>query len=166
MRASSTWVSGGRSAFSWNAPAVGELVVVLPKDWQGASAGEKLYRARTTRDGKRKPVTAAPPAGDARPALIRRRALPRVQPDFRAALNRYAGKTLVLEGRRGTLITLSDGGAAIHIADGFTSRALVLVFADARQVSGIGEGAQFRFRCTVEGFDHLYVQMKDCSIVR
>ena len=65
-----------------------------------------------------------------------------------------------------TLITLSDGGAAIHIADGFTSRALVLVFADARQVSGISEGAQFRFRCTVQGFDYLYVQLKDCSIVR
>ena len=155
----------GRSAFTWSAPAVNELVILLPKDWQGAGVGEKLYRARMTRDGKRKPATAAP-AGDAGPVSSAVALYREFNQDFRAALNRYAGKTLVLEGRRGTLITLSDGGAAIHIADGFTSRALVLVFADARQVSGIGEGAPFRFRCTVEGFDHLYVQMKDCSIVR
>jgi len=83
-----------------------------------------------------------------------------------AAPGRDAGKTLVLEGRRGTLISLSEGGAAIHIADGFTSRALVLVFEDLREVSGISEGAQFRFKCTVESFDYLYVHMEACSIVR
>jgi hypothetical protein len=62
------------------------------------------------------------------------------------------------------LIELSDGGAAVHIADGFTSRALVLVFRDRKQVSGIGEGAPFRFTCTVEGFDYQYVHMKDCLL--
>jgi hypothetical protein len=66
---------------------------------------------------------------------------------------------------RGVLIPLSDGGAAIHIGDGFTSRTLVLVFANLRDVSGIDEGAQFRFRCTVESFDYLYVHMEECSIV-
>ena len=57
----------GRSAFSWSAPADDELALELPKNWQGADA--ILYRARLTRDGKRKPATAAPPAGDAGPLL-------------------------------------------------------------------------------------------------
>ena len=43
-------------------------------------ATRDLYRARMTRDGKGKPATATPPAGDAGPLLIRQRALPRVQP--------------------------------------------------------------------------------------
>ena len=42
----------------------------------------------------------------------------------------------------------------------------MLVFGNLKEVSGIGEGTQFRFRCTVEGFDYQYVEMKDCSIVR
>lgn len=75
-------------------------------------------------------------------------------------------KTFVLEGRRSTLISLGDGGAAIHIADGFTSRALVLYFRDLKEVSEIGEGAQFRFRCTLSNFEYQYVQMEHCSIVR
>ena len=153
----------GRSAFKWSVPSVNELTIELPKNWRGANA--TLYRARMTRDGKGKPTTATPPAGD--PPLSTAVALYReFAKDYKAALNRYAGKTLVLEGRRGDLIQLSDGGAAIHIADGFRSRALVLVFGNMKEVSGIGEGAQFRFRCTVEGFDYQYVQMKDCSIVR
>ena len=40
------------------------------------------------------------------------------------------------------------------------------VFGNLREVSGIGEGAQFHFTCTVEGFDYQYVQMKDRSTVR
>jgi hypothetical protein len=81
------------------------------------------------------------------------------------ALARYRGKTLVLEGRRGTLIApLSDGGAAIHIPDGFRSPALVLRFRDLKEVSGIGEGVRFRFRCTVATFDYGYVHMKNCTI--
>ena len=60
--------------------------------------------------------------------------------DEKAALKRYAGRRLVLEGRQGTLIPLDSGGAAIHIGDGFTSRALVLVFGSLKEVSGIGEG--------------------------
>jgi hypothetical protein len=154
----------GRSAFSWTAPAVDELSIDLPKNWQGKDA--ILYRARLTRDGKRKPATTTPSPGDAGPLLSANALYREFNKDSKAALARYAGRTLVLEGRRGTLIPLSDGGAAIHIADGFTSRALVLVFGDLRQVSGISEGAQFRFTCTVESFDYLYVHMKDCSIVR
>ena len=152
----------GRSAFSWAAPAVDELAIDLPKNWRGDAV---LYRARLTRDGKRKPATGTPP-GDVGPLLSANALYREFKENETAALGRYAGKTLVLEGRRGTLIPLSDGGAAIHIADGFTSRALVLVFGDLREVSGISEGAPFRFTCTVESFDYLYVHMKDCSIVR
>ena len=154
----------GRSAFSWAAPAVDELAIDLPKNWQGGDA--ILYRARLTRDGKGKPATATPPARDAGPVLSANALYREFNQDSTAALGRYAGKTLVLEGRRGTLIPLSDGGAAIHIADGFTSRALVLVFGYLREVNGISEGEQFRFTCTVESFDYLYVHMEDCSIVR
>lgn len=154
----------GRSTFSWDAPAVDQLAIDLPKNWQGQDA--ILYRARLTRDGKGKPTTAAPPARDAGPLLSANALYREFNQDEKAALKRHAGRRLVLEGRRGTLIELSDGGAAIHIADGFTSRALVLIFGDLREVSGISEGAQFRFTCTVEGFDYLYVHLKDCSIVR
>ena len=154
----------GRSAFSWAAPAVGELAIDLPKNWQGGDA--ILYRARLTRDGKGRPATAAPPARDDGPVLSANALYREFNQNSDAALGRYAGKTLVLEGRRGTLIPLSDGGAAIHIADGFTSRALVLVFESLREVNGISEGEQFRFRCTVESFDYQYVHMEDCSIVR
>jgi hypothetical protein len=154
----------GRTAFSWGAPAVDELAIDLPKNWKGDAV---LYRARLTRDGKRKPTTsttASPP--DAGPLLSANALYREFDKDSTAALARYAGRTLVLEGRRGTLIPLSDGGAAIHIADGFRSRALVLTFGALSEVSGISEGAQFRFRCTVESFDYLYVHMNDCSIVR
>ena len=153
----------GRSAFSWTAPAAGELAIDLPKDWRGDAV---LWRARLTRDGKGKPASTTPPPGDAGPLLSANALYREFNKDSNAALRRHAGTTLVLEGRRGTLIELSDGGAAIHIADGFTSRALVLVFRDLREVSGISEGAQFRFRCTVESFDYLYVHLEGCSIVR
>jgi hypothetical protein len=151
----------GRSAFTWTAPAVGELAIELPKNWRGDAI---LYRARMTPDGKRKSPSTTPP--DAGPLLSANVLYREFNKDSNAALRRHAGKTLVLEGRRGALIELSDGGAAIHIADGFTSRALVLVFRDLREVSGISEGAQFRFRCTVESFDYLYVHLEGCSIVR
>jgi hypothetical protein len=154
----------GRSAFSWGTPAVDELAIDLPKNWQGGNA--ILHRARLTRDGKRKPATETPPAPDVGPPLSANLLYREFDQDSEAALRRYAGRTLVLEGRRGTLIPLDDGGAAIHIADGWRSRALVLVFGDLREVSGIGEGAPFRFRCTVESFDYLYVHLNDCSIVR
>jgi hypothetical protein len=153
----------GRSNFSWHAPAVDELAIDLPKNWQGDAI---LYRARLTRDGKRKTATAAPPPSDAGPLLSANALYREFNKDATSALGRYAGKRLVLEGRRGTLIPLSDGGAAVHIADGFTSRALVLVFADPKDVSGINEGEPFRFTCTVESFDYQYVHMNDCSVVR
>ena len=152
----------GRSSFNWSAPAVNELTFVLPRNWQGADA--KLYRARMTRDGKGTSTPATPPASDAGQASSAVALYREFKQDEKTALKRYVGRTLTLEGRRGTLIELSDGGAAVHIADGFTSRALVLVFRDRKQVSGIGEGAPFRFTCTVEGFDYQYVQMKDCLL--
>lgn len=154
----------GRTTFSWTAPAVNELAIDLPRNWQGADA--KLYRARMTRDGKGTSTTVTPPGGDTGQPSSAVLLYREFKQDEKAALKRYVGRTMVLEGRRGTLIDLSDGGAAIHIADGFTSRALVLVFRNLKEVSGISEGAAFRFTCTVEGFDHLYVEMKDCAIVR
>ena len=154
----------GRSTFSWTAPAANQLTIELPKNWRGADA--KLYRARMTRDGKGTPTTVTPPGGDTGPPSSAVLLYREFKQDEKAALKRYVGRTMVLDGRRGTLIDLSDGGAAIHIADGFTSRALVLVFRDFKSVSGISEGAPFRFSCTVEGFDHQYVEMKDCAIVR
>ena len=155
----------GRSAFNWTTPAAGEVMIELPKDWRGDAI---LWRARLTRDGKGKPAGTTPPpsVADAGPLLSANVLYREFNKDSKAALARHAGKTMILEGRRGTLIELSDGGAAIHIADGFRSRALVLVFNDLREVSGISEGAQFRFRCTVESFDYLYVHLEDCSIVR
>ena len=153
----------GRSAFGWSMPSADEVAIELPKNWHGDAI---LYRARVTRDGKGKPATAASPAGDAGPPLSANALYREFNRDEKTALGRYAGKRLVLEGRRGTLIELSDGGAAIHIADGFTARALVLVFRDLREVRGIAEGAQFRFTCIVESFDYLYVHLEDCSIVR
>jgi hypothetical protein len=119
-----------------------------------------------TRDGKGKPAATSAASGDAGPVLSANALYREFNRDSEAALKRYAGRTMVLEGRRGTLIDLSDGGAAIHIADGFTSRALVLVFADLKEVSGIGEGEPFRFKCIVESFDYQYLHLEDCSIVR
>ena len=153
----------GRGAFTWAVPAAGGLAIDLPKNWRGDAI---LYRARLTRDGKTQPATPSPSTGDAGPLLSANALYREFKQDSDAALTRHAGKTLTLEGRRGTLIPLSDGGAAIHIADGFTSRALVLAFGSLREVSGISEGAPFRFRCTVESFDYQYVHLEGCSIVR
>jgi len=153
----------GRSTFTWKAPSADELEIDLPKNWQGDDT--ILYRARVTRDGKPKPEVPAAPREEGPPpsanALYRE-----FKQNADAALARHGGKTLELEGRRGTVIELSDGGAAIHIADGFTSPALVLYFSHVKDVEGIGEGALFRFRCTVASFDYQYVHLEACSIVR
>jgi hypothetical protein len=153
----------GRAAFSWDASTADLLAIDLPKNWRGDAV---LYRARLTRAGQGRPAPARPSADDAGPLLSANALYREFNQDSATALARYAGRTLVLEGRRGTLIPLSDGGAAIHIADGFTSRALVLVFKDLSEVGGIDEGAQFRFSCTVESFDYLYVHLEDCSVRR
>jgi len=154
----------GRSAFKWTAPAANQLVIDLPKNWQGSDA--ILYRARLTRDGKGKPAAGSAPARDEGPLLSAVVFYREFVKNSDAALARYRGKTLVLEGRRGELIQLSDGGAAIHVADGFRSRALVLVFPQAKQINGINKNARFRFKCTVANFDYQYVQMQNCSILQ
>ena len=153
----------GRSTFTWATPRAGELELDLPKHWRGSDA--ILYQARLTRDGKDRPAAAAEPSRDEGPLLSAVALFREFKTDSKSALERHGGKTLVLEGRRGTLIRLSDGGAAIHVADGFTSRALVLSFPDLKEVSTIGEGAKFRFRCTVRSFDYQYLEMENCSIV-
>jgi hypothetical protein len=153
----------GRSAFTWAAPSPGELELDLPKQWRGSDA--VLYQARLTRDGKGKPAGAADPARDEGPMLSAVALYREFLKDSKTALVRHGGKALVLDGRRGTLIPLSNGGAAVHVPDGFTSRALVLSFPDLKEVSRIGDGAQFRFRCTVRSFDYQYLHLENCSIV-
>ena len=154
----------GRSTFAWTAPAADELTIELPKNWQGRDG--VLYRARVTRDGKPKPAATSSAARDEGPLLSAVALYREFDKDSNAALKRYRGKPLVLEGRRGALIALSDGGAAIHIPDGYQPRALVLIFADMKQVSGIKEGAQFRFRCIVDHFDYRYLSMNNCAIAQ
>jgi len=153
----------GRSPFAWNAPSADEVVIDLPKNWQGSDA--VLYRARMTPDGK-KPAARSSPAREEGPLLSANALYREFEKDSRAALKRHGGKTLVLEGRRGALVPMTGGGAAIHVPDGATARALVLVFADLKQASAINEGARFRFKCTVAHFDYQYVYMEHCAVVR
>jgi hypothetical protein len=150
----------GRSAFTWNSPSTTELAIDLPANWRGSPA--VFNRARMTRDGKPKPAT-NPDAGPllSAPALYRE-----FLKDEKGSLAKYRGKTLVLDGRRGTLIQLQSGGVAIHIPDGFQPRALVLTFRNANDVSGISEGATFRFSCAFEDWAYQYVHLNNCSVVR
>lgn len=83
------------------------------------------------------------------------------------ASNRYAGKAVALEGLRGEMILTSDGvQAAVHIVDGSRSNALILVFSDRNQLSGINKGQRFRFKCMVDKYEYSIVWMEDCSIDR
>jgi hypothetical protein len=61
---------------------------------------------------------------------------------------------------------MSGGGAAIHVPDGYQPRALVLIFPNLNDVSGISEGATFRFRCTIDDWAYQHVHLNNCSIVR
>ena len=153
----------GLSTFTWTAASADELAIDLPKYWRGEEE-DILWRARMTRNGKPKPSTASAPT-DSGPLLSAVVLYREFWNDEKTALARYGGKTLVLEGRRGTLIALSNGGAAIHIPDGTQPRALVLEFPALTEVSGIPEGKRFRFRCTVKDFEYQYVQMDGCSLV-
>jgi hypothetical protein len=81
------------------------------------------------------------------------------------ATDRYAGRAVVLEGLRGEMILLSDGvQAAVHVADGRTTNALILSFSDRNQLRGINRGQRFRFKCVVEKYQYATVWMEDCSI--
>jgi hypothetical protein len=151
----------GGSSFRWSTPSINELAIDLPTNWQGSQAA--FHRARMTRDGKPLPPSPNPDEGPllSGPALYRE-----FLKDEQGTLARYKGQTLVLEGRRGTLIQMSDGGAAIHVPDGSQPRALVLLFRRLSDVNGIGEGTQFRFRCRVDDWDYQYVHLNDCTVVR
>ena len=152
----------GGSAFTWSAPSINELAIDLPRNWQAGQASAAYHRARMTRDGKPKPES-KPDEGPllSAPALYRE-----FLKDAQGTLARVKGRTLVLEGRRGTLIQMSDGGAAIHVPDGYQPRALVLLFRQLSEVNGIAEGAQFRFRCSVDDWAYQYVHLADCTVVR
>jgi hypothetical protein len=151
----------GGSAFRWSMPSTNELAIDLPRNWQGSQAA--FHRARMTRDGKPKPASPKPDEGPllSAPALYRE-----FLKDEKGTLARYQGRTVILEGRRGTLIQMSDGGVAIHVPDGYQPRALVLLFPNSSDVTGIGEGAQFRFRCRVDDWAYQYVHLDNCTVVR
>ena len=151
----------GRTALHWSTPSIHELAIDLPRTWQGSQA--VFHRARMTRDGKPQP---SPPKPDEGPLLSAPALYREFLKDENGTLARYKGQTLVLEGRRGALIQMSDGGAAIHVTDGYQPRALVLLFRHLSEVSGIGEGAPFRFRCRVDDWAYQYVHLDDCTVVR
>jgi hypothetical protein len=80
---------------------------------------------------------------------------------------RYVGKAVALEGLRGEVILKSDGvQAVVHIVDGSRSNALILVFSDRNQLTGINQGQRFRFKCMVRKYEYSIVWMDDCSIDR
>jgi hypothetical protein len=62
---------------------------------------------------------------------------------------------------------MSDGvQAAVHIADRAKSNALILLFPDRNLLRGTEKGQRFRFRCTVDKYEHSIVWMEDCSVER
>jgi hypothetical protein len=78
---------------------------------------------------------------------------------------RYVDQTVALQGRRGEMVLLSDGvGAAVHIADGGRSSALVLSFPDRKPLTGLDRDAVFRFKCTVTKYEFGSVWMQGCSV--
>ena len=79
------------------------------------------------------------------------------------ATDRYAGRVVVLEGLRGNMIVM-DVQAAVHIAEGRTTNALILLFSDRNQLRGINAGQRFRFRCVVDKYQNPTVWMEDCSV--
>jgi hypothetical protein len=81
------------------------------------------------------------------------------------ATDRYAGRAVLLEGLRGEMILLSDGvQAAVHVAEGTRTNALILLFSDRNQLRGINLGQRFRFRCVVDKYQNPTVWMDDCSV--
>lgn len=156
----------GRSTFRWTSLSADQLSIELPKNWHSTDSSV-LHRARLWRRGKvpdSAGYSSPPPPPDASSPLSANLMYREFDKDPAGATMKYAGKTVVLEGRRGTLIELSTGGAAVHIPDGYVRRSMVLVFPDPRPVRGIAEGAKFRFRCVVEQFRYRYVEMYNCVV--
>lgn len=157
----------GRSTFVWTSPSADEFSIELPKNWYSTDSSV-LYRARLWRKGK-EPASAGysspPPPPDASSPLSANLMYREFNKDQAGATSKYIGKTVVLEGRRGTLIELRARGAAVHIPDGYQRRSMVLVFPDPQPVRAITEGAKFRFRCVVEQFAYGYVHMQNCVVV-
>lgn len=78
---------------------------------------------------------------------------------------KYADRTVVLQGRRGEIVLRYDGvGAAVHIADGDQSSALILSFLNREALRGLDRDAVFRFKCVVDKYEFGTVWMHGCSI--
>lgn len=150
----------GRTNLSWRT-SEGKLSIELYRFWLSPTE-YLLYRASLTRTGTEPSTTSGSATGAGSANAFYRE----FHKDPDRAASRYKGKQITLEGKRGKLISMSSGGAAIHIADGLKSNALVLVFDDRRQMNDVNEGDLFRFRCTVADFNYSYVYMVDCSVVR
>lgn len=153
----------GQSTFTWRLDERGTLVFDFPK--KGAEAILTVAHLTSGGAGAKPAKTNAPAPAPARVssavALYRE-----FVSDSAAATRRYAGKSVELEGTRGTLIEFSDGvGGAVHIPDGTQPRALVLMFDAIHSMKGVAEGAVFKARCTVEHFDYQYVQLRGCKRV-
>lgn len=83
------------------------------------------------------------------------------------ARNKYGGKTVVLEGLRGDIVSPPDEVyAAVHIADSGRPNALILSFSNRNDLAGINRSQKFRFRCTVKKYEYSIVWMEDCTIER
>jgi hypothetical protein len=85
--------------------------------------------------------------------------------DAKAASAKHDGTIVELEARMGEQIQSSNGGVAIHIAEG-RSNALIATFPDASAVAGIEQGELFRLRCRVEEFKYFILWLEACQIVR
>lgn len=78
---------------------------------------------------------------------------------------KYVDQTVALQGRRGEVVLLPNGvEAAVHIADGGRSSALILSFPDRKQLTGLDKDAVFRFKCTVTKYEFRTVWMDGCSV--
>jgi hypothetical protein len=149
-----------------------EFIVELPQGWRGESFDG--YRARLRREGApEKPLRSEepPPPKDTDESgqVLSANALFReFSADATTAGSRYGGQVMTLEGRVGDEVILSSDGvsAAVHIADGFLSRALILMFPDRRDVAGVTKGTRLRFRCSVNEFKYEILWLENCSTVR
>ena len=112
-------------------------------------------------------ATGSNPIVDASASILSANALYRAFQDNEVdATARYVGRVVSLEGLRGDLVMMDGAKAAVHIADRGKPNALILQFSDRDLLRGIERGQRFRFRCTVEQYEHLIVWMEDCSIQR
>ena len=107
-------------------------------------------------------------AGAEAPRVLSANALYRAFQENEAdAANRHVGKFVTLEGLRGNVIFLDAGkSAAVHVSDRGTSNALIILFPNRNELSGVSKGQRFVFTCRVEKFEFLRLWLEDCIVRR